>query len=426
MSFNNNQISYAELRARVKDQLIKALATPTTWRKVWKEYALNKSCNPTTGKIYKGVNPFLLELQKVSRGYSDNRWIGIGSIRNLGLTLKPGQENYPSQIYYKNVQPIVANFFGDNRHLFLKTNDSAQQASVIFDNIIKYRKKFNPSKVKEIYQDALNSDFRAAENFLIGVNKAFDTNYVMSKVRTKGKPMIFNVYNFEQLMYDPKLEDLKIEPPVQSFSLNERVEKLVGATNVPVFHDRHDECYYDPSSHKIHMTPKESFFNEHLYYSTMLHELGHATKGMPNQKLKRESSFRGSPAYAYEELCVEIASIFTCAEVGVQYDIENHAGYIQSWLTSLSSKTPEAVTKLWDAIEMAEQISEYLLTFDPERKKAFAISAKAPQIEPKETISIEVKQEVLEPSLIEIETEQPLKKIENKRKKFEDIPLIEF
>lgn len=360
--------TFIELRARVKRQLVEALQSPTTWRKLWKEYAKNRPNNPTTGKIYSGVNPFILQLQAKSRGYEDNRWIGMGTIKNLGLALKPGEQNKPCCIYFKKIDPIVVNFFGDQKHLFLRSQDSTEQASLILDNVLKYKRQFDPAKVQKLFNKAINSDFRAAEDFLLGLNNTFGTNYLMGKMKSRSKPTVVEIFNFEQLMYDPKLDDIRLKEQTPKFSLNERVEKLVEATKVPVYYDRTDECYYSPDRHEIHMVPRENFYNEHLLYSTLLHELGHATKGMENEKLHRPSHLKNTPGYAFEELCVEMASIFTCAEVGVEYDIANHAGYIQSWITELGQSTPEAVQKLWDALEKAETISNYMLSFDPERK----------------------------------------------------------
>lgn len=92
-------------------------------------------------------------------------------------------------------------------------------------------------------------------------------------------------------------------------------------------------CYI-PSLDRIQMPKKESFFSVEGYYSTLFHEMAHATghKGRLNRLVP--ASF-GSDPYVKEELIAELASAFACAENGIDNTLQNSAAYLQGWMKKL-------------------------------------------------------------------------------------------
>jgi antirestriction protein ArdC len=92
---------------------------------------------------------------------------------------------------------------------------------------------------------------------------------------------------------------------------------------------------------------------------------------MASHKLNRTEAYAkrwGDEAYAMEELTAEIDSVILSAELGIAdrvsaeqraKHIENHAGYLQSWLKVLS-KEPLAISA---AAKAADLVSEYVLGF---------------------------------------------------------------
>jgi hypothetical protein len=68
----------------------------------------------------------------------------------------------------------------------------------------------------------------------------------------------------------------------------------------------------------------------------------------------------GTEAYAREELRAEIASLILGSELGIGYDPEQHAGYVDHWIQILT-ETPKEI--LYAAAD-AERISEYILTIE--------------------------------------------------------------
>lgn len=63
-----------------------------------------------------------------------------------------------------------------------------------------------------------------------------------------------------------------------------------------------------------------------------------------------------------EELVAEIGSAFLCAELGLTPDIrEDHAAYIQNWLTVLKNDKKAIFT----AASQAQKAADYLLSLQP-------------------------------------------------------------
>ena len=66
----------------------------------------------------------------------------------------------------------------------------------------------------------------------------------------------------------------------------------------------------------------------------------------------------GSEDYAKEELIAELGSIFLCSELGVTYDIAQHASYLNSWKKAIKSD-PKYLTT---AATEARKASEYCMS----------------------------------------------------------------
>lgn len=80
-----------DLYAEVTDRIVAALESGTVpWRRPW--IASSESHrNPCSGTIYRGINPFLLELTALERGYSDPRWVTFKQSRDLGGCVRKGE-----------------------------------------------------------------------------------------------------------------------------------------------------------------------------------------------------------------------------------------------------------------------------------------------------------------------------------------------
>lgn len=99
-----------------------------------------------------------------------------------------------------------------------------------------------------------------------------------------------------------------------------------------------DRAFYVPATDVIVLPT--TFKSEAGYVSTATHEAAHST-GHPsrlNRFRKQEYDGRvldAREAYAQEELVAELASCFFSAELGIPQELEQHASYIDRWLSAL-------------------------------------------------------------------------------------------
>lgn len=119
-----------------------------------------------------------------------------------------------------------------------------------------------------------------------------------------------------------------------------------------------DRAFYSPERDAIQLPPRPSFNTVEGWAGTLLHELGHAT-GHPS-RLDRDLTARyGSRAYAMEELRAELASAFMGAELGLPGSVNDHAAYLESWLSVLKADKREIFRAAADAQRMADCLLGY-------------------------------------------------------------------
>jgi len=121
-------------------------------------------------------------------------------------------------------------------------------------------------------------------------------------------------------------------------------------------------AFYALGTDHIQMPPRHVFSSAEGWYSTVLHELGHAT-GHPLRLNRDLRNAYGSPDYAREELRAEIAQVMICTELGIgECEFTNGAAYIASWLETLCSDRKE----IFRAAADAQRIADYLLALHPD------------------------------------------------------------
>jgi len=120
-----------------------------------------------------------------------------------------------------------------------------------------------------------------------------------------------------------------------------------------------DEIFADT----IQLPTRERFAKPSGYYATALHELGHWT-AHPDRLDRDLGNPFGSEGYAREELRAEIASLILGSELGIGFDPDRHAGYVDHWVQILTDTPKEIMYASADA----ERISEYILTIEQKRR----------------------------------------------------------
>ena len=174
-------------------------------------------------------------------------------------------------------------------------------------------------------------------------------------------PMLkkFTVFNIEQCENLP--EEIASEAAAATEEINiEAIEKLAENFGVFVKHGvMFESPCYTPSLDIIKMPTKGQFKTAENYYATLLHEMTHATGH--KSRLNRDFTGRfGTEAYAFEELIAELGAAFMCAEFGlIGATIENHAFYLDNWLTILKNDKKAIFTAASQASKAADLLKSH-------------------------------------------------------------------
>lgn len=174
----------------------------------------------------------------------------------------------------------------------------------------------------------------------------------------------FYVFNATQIEGIP---DLPTYEPAK-WDNHERLEMLIKDLGVDLRHGG-NQCYYSPVTDHVQLPNRDQFPTLQSYSSNLLHEVGHWT-GAKNRLDRDQTAGYGTPGYAYEELVAEMSSLFMGAELDIPHDFQDHAGYIQHWVTLLESN-PKAIFK---AASQAGKVKTFLMehekTWTPEIAKS--------------------------------------------------------
>ena len=76
---------------------------------------------------------------------------------------------------------------------------------------------------------------------------------------------------------------------------------------------------------------------------------------MHEKRLNRSVDLSCKLSYAKEELVAELSSAMLSAHFGIKIDLQNHASYIDSWLTNLTDED------FSEAVRQSTKVLNYLL-----------------------------------------------------------------
>ncbi|MEZ5958442.1 MAG: zincin-like metallopeptidase domain-containing protein [Hyphomonadaceae bacterium] len=151
-------------------------------------------------------------------------------------------------------------------------------------------------------------------------------------------------------------------PTVTPVSLSDRETALLASIGrIPAIVQHGGDCaYYAPASDQIHLPVRAAFSSFGSYLITRLHESAHWTR--TPSRLDRDFGQKrfGDAGYALEELVAELTAAMLGATLEIPGDhIEDHAGYIGSWLEVLASQPSAFLT----AAGKAQQACDFLMRF---------------------------------------------------------------
>lgn len=318
-----------QIRKDITDKIVDALKNgKVPWRRPWSD---DPNCgfpiNIVSKKAYSGINPFVLEIAALEKGYKSkwwatyNQWLGI-----KGQVRKGEKGTYV--VFYKVLE------YDDPKHP--KKDGSPGTRKVFF---LRTYKVFNLDQVEG---EALNK-YR-------GVAEAQDPP-ISAKDHT--------LFDFSG------------------------AETLIQATGAKITIGGNHARYYRPTPKDswpkhtggdfIQMPKKSQFADPSEFYVTHFHELAHWS----------EVRLDWEDKYAMCELVAEITACYLAAEMKIpNRNMENHERYIHNWLEKMESD-PKWI---FHASTQASKATDYLLSFVNGKQKQ--TTSEAAEHEPTEAEEI--------------------------------------
>ena len=171
----------------------------------------------------------------------------------------------------------------------------------------------------------------------------------------------YSVFNVDQLS-DADGNPVDLCRPIldaqQEWADDAYADAIINATGV-VIKEGGDKAAYSPNLNLVKMPPKPAFSDSAGYYSTLFHEVTHAT--MHPSRCNRDGSGHGfgSIGYAKEELVAEIGSWMLALALGVPFNPQHSASYLENW-SSLFPTRDEKILALNTAFQKAEQAVSWI------------------------------------------------------------------
>lgn len=292
-----------DIYTRVTNKIIADLEKGNlTWNTPWNaDHLAGNITRPLrqNGEPYQGINTLILWGASVENGFTSNQWMTYKQAKELGGQVRKGSRS----------ETVV------------------------------YASKFRTE------DDVLEEDGVTWQT--LEVERRFLKAY--------------NVFNVEQIDYLPEEYYQLPEPVTPGIERIDHLENFFRATGAKVGHGG-NRAFYNITLDRIQMPHIESFRDAISYYATLGHETVHWTRH--GSRLDREFGRKrfGDEGYAREELVAELGSAFLCADLGLAPEPrEDHAAYIESWLTVLRNDRKA----IFQAAAHAQRAVDFLHNLQP-------------------------------------------------------------
>jgi antirestriction protein ArdC len=185
-----------------------------------------------------------------------------------------------------------------------------------------------------------------------------------AKDRTFSFLKAYHVFNCDQITGLPARFYAAGEPAPVTGSAPDRmpaVDAFIDSLGVSLAHGG-DKAFYMPSTDAVRMPHFEQFEDPAAYYSTLLHEMTHATGHASRCDRPLNTKRFGDEAYAAEELVAELGAAFLCADLAVTNEPRpDHAAYLASWIAVLKADNRAIFT----AASLAEKAAGWMHAQQP-------------------------------------------------------------
>jgi antirestriction protein ArdC len=283
------------------------------WRKSWK--ALDGGSgfprSVATGKLYRGINVWLLLGAALENGYQSSYWATYDQWAQQAKAVKEGN---------RWVHPEGLDF---------GVRKGEKATKIVFWSKV----------TKEVIDEVTGK--KSTKRFFI--LREFS---------------VFNCDQVHQGSLPQKFQPTEVED-LPEFNPIEEAEAIAqGYTEVPVHHGGNRACY-SPSLDLIQMPERVAFDTSEEYYSTLFHEYAHSTghaKRLARPDLLEMHHF-GDDSYSKEELVAEMTAAMLAGIAGIEnVTLNNSAAYLQGWLSKLQSEPKLLVQAAGQAQKAADWI----------------------------------------------------------------------
>ena len=192
------------------------------------------------------------------------------------------------------------------------------------------------------------------------------------QTQTCGYLKSYRVFNVQQI--DGLVEKFPTPDAAEALQTRPIEELSIIAANMiensgVAYHEGGDRAFYSPAFDKVQMPELHKFVNAERFYSTLFHELIHATGhvGRCDRTKDKKGSRFGNKVYAQEELVAEIGAAFLGSNLNFEPGhIEDSAAYVASWLDVLRNDKQA----IFRAAAAAQRAADYLLERTEDSMKA--------------------------------------------------------
>lgn len=274
----------------VTDQIIAALEKGVIpWKQPWKGGSSRLPRNAKSGKLYRGVNVFILHTKGIMNGYSSPLWMSYKQATQLGGKVKSGEKGTPVTFW----KPF---------EIADETAKSGKKRIMM----IRYYNVFNYEQTE-------------------GVKLPKKMAALNEPVKVTGG---------------------------EAFTPIETAQSILEAyisNGGPTIKHGGDRAFYVPDLDAITLPDQDSFTDPEHYYSTAFHECGHSTghkDRLGRTGVLQHNGF-GSKTYSEEELVAEMTAAFLNGEAGLDTEliIEDNAAYLGHWLSVLKAN-PKLIVQI--------------------------------------------------------------------------------
>ena len=249
----------------------KLMEVDSDWHKPWFTTTGNGLPQNIDGRVYNGINSFILYLLQEENKYQTPVYMTFPQAKQRGVHIRKGESAFPVLFWNFTIKDDKGNKISMDDYKALSKDE--QQKYVVYP----YTKVYPVFNVDQ-------------------------TNF--AEVYPEQWKVLQDKFNC------PKLKD------EQGMFSSPELDHMIkhGTWLCPIISSFSDGAFFRPSEDKIYLPLKGQFHTGEGFYSTLLHEMAHST-GTDTRLGREMKNMFGDPKYAKEELIAEFtAAVFITIE----------------------------------------------------------------------------------------------------------------